>query len=134
MQIFWLTYFRGVSLIVSLIRWNQSAFVEGRKIIDNILLPQDYHNKGGKPMCAIKVDIKKDFDSIDWRIVAHVLIAMDFPIVCIEQIKECISIARFFVIINGKPFLLEGKGLSKVTPYFYILYVLCIKVLTQLLH
>lgn len=52
----------------SLISWNQPAFVQGRRIIDNILLAheviKDYHKPIGKPRCTIKIDIKKAFDSI----------------------------------------------------------------------
>nr|XP_043610370.1 uncharacterized protein LOC122582052 [Erigeron canadensis] len=40
---------------------NQSAFVCGRRISDNILLTQelmhDYHRKVGPPRCAFKIDI-----------------------------------------------------------------------------
>ncbi|XP_021979838.1 uncharacterized protein LOC110875957 [Helianthus annuus] len=48
----------GLNDIVSI---NQSAFVPGRKIPDNILLTQElmhnYHRKFGPPKCAFKVDI-----------------------------------------------------------------------------
>lgn len=49
---------------------NQSAFVAGRDIVDNILFMQEvvknYHKEGGSPQCAIKVDIQKAYDSINW--------------------------------------------------------------------
>lgn len=54
--------------LASLINWNQSAFIHGRRIIDNIILAhevvKDYHRPTGKPRCAIKIDLKKAFDSI----------------------------------------------------------------------
>ncbi|XP_035835814.1 uncharacterized protein LOC110887655 [Helianthus annuus] len=50
---------------------NQSAFVPGRKISDNILLTQElmhnYHMNNGPPRCAFKVNIQKAYDTVDWR-------------------------------------------------------------------
>nr|GFA76107.1 hypothetical protein [Tanacetum cinerariifolium] len=49
---------------------NQSAFVPGRCISDNILLTQEimhnYHLDRAVPRCAFKVDIQKAYDTVDW--------------------------------------------------------------------
>lgn len=41
----------------------QSTFIEGRSIMDNILLMQElikgYHTDKGRPRCALKLDIMK---------------------------------------------------------------------------
>ena len=46
----------------------QTAFVQGRNIADNILLTQElmknYHLDSGIPRCALKIDLKKAYDSI----------------------------------------------------------------------
>src|SRR6516165_6265357 len=51
---------------------SQSAFVPGRRISDNILLTQElmrnYHI-GGAPRCALKVDIRKAFDTMSWEFI-----------------------------------------------------------------
>nr|GEU44046.1 hypothetical protein [Tanacetum cinerariifolium] len=51
-----------------LISPNQSAFVPGRSISDNILLTQEiihnYHLDRGVPRCAFKVDIQKAYDTV----------------------------------------------------------------------
>ncbi|GJY34922.1 putative RNA-directed DNA polymerase [Tanacetum coccineum] len=51
----------------TLISPNQSAFVPGRSIADNILLTQElmhnYHLDRGVPRCAFKVDIQKAYDT-----------------------------------------------------------------------
>ncbi|XP_022003085.1 uncharacterized protein LOC110900505 [Helianthus annuus] len=50
-----------------LVNINQSAFVPGRKISDNILLTQElmhnYHVDRGPPRCALKIDIQKAYDT-----------------------------------------------------------------------
>lgn len=47
----------------------QTAFVSGRRIGDNILLAQslcrDYHLNSGATYIAIKMDIRKAFDTIN---------------------------------------------------------------------
>ena len=48
----------------------QVAFVHGRSIADNILLTQElmknYDLDSGPPRCALKIDLKKAYDSISW--------------------------------------------------------------------
>ena len=52
---------------------SQSAFVHGRSIADNVLITQDlmhnYHRNNGHPGCALKIDIKKAYDTIGWSCV-----------------------------------------------------------------
>lgn len=49
---------------------SQSSFVEGRSIVDNILFSHEifkwYSRKGLSPRCIMKVDLRKDYDSIEW--------------------------------------------------------------------
>ncbi|GKA61097.1 putative RNA-directed DNA polymerase, eukaryota, reverse transcriptase zinc-binding domain protein, partial [Tanacetum coccineum] len=53
----------------ALVSPNQSAFVPGRSIADNVLLTQElmhnYHLDRGLPRCAFKVDIQKAYDTVD---------------------------------------------------------------------
>lgn len=48
---------------------NQSAFIPGRRISDNLLLTQEimkgYHLNRGVSRCAFKVDIQKAYDMVD---------------------------------------------------------------------
>ncbi|XP_021991606.1 uncharacterized protein LOC110888385 [Helianthus annuus] len=57
---------------------NQSAFVLGRRISDNILLTQElmhnYHSNVGPPKCAFKVDIQKAYDTVDWSFLRSLLV------------------------------------------------------------
>ncbi|KAL4581753.1 hypothetical protein LXL04_006281 [Taraxacum kok-saghyz] len=50
---------------------NQSAFIPGRVITDNILLSQElmkgYTCAHGSPRCALKVDIQKAYDTVNWN-------------------------------------------------------------------
>lgn len=58
------------SILPHLISYAQAAFIKGRRIGDNILLAQElmrgYHRDNISPRCAIKVDLKKAYDSVRW--------------------------------------------------------------------
>nr|GEW24783.1 hypothetical protein [Tanacetum cinerariifolium] len=66
----------------ALVSPNQSAFVPGRSISDNILLTQEltqnYHLDRGSPRCAFKVDIQKAYDTVDWDFLKMILIGFGF--------------------------------------------------------
>ncbi|KAK4383789.1 putative ribonuclease H protein [Sesamum angolense] len=60
-----------------LISQSQNAFVPGRSIGDNILLAQELfagYNRQGLPMrCALKVDLRKAYDTVEWDFLTAVL-------------------------------------------------------------
>lgn len=63
---------------------NQSAFVSERLLIENLLLAteivKDYHKEYISSRCAIKIDISKAFDSVQWPFLLNTLSAMNFPL------------------------------------------------------
>ncbi|KAK4384071.1 hypothetical protein Sango_3094300 [Sesamum angolense] len=60
-----------------LISPSQNAFVPGRSIGDNILLAQELfagYKRQGLPMrCALKVDLRKAYDTVEWDFLSAVL-------------------------------------------------------------
>ena len=84
----------------------QSAFVKGRNIADNILITQElminYHHDKGPPRCALKVDIKKAYDTISWSCILGILASMGTPVYLLECIKACITTPFFSVSVNGE--------------------------------
>nr|GFB45518.1 hypothetical protein [Tanacetum cinerariifolium] len=92
----------GVGEVVS---ENQSAFISGRRILDNILITQElmhnYHHNTGAPRCAIKVDIQKAYDTVDWKFLECILKYFGFPPVMINWIMVCVTSAYFSINSNG---------------------------------
>ncbi|GJV19061.1 hypothetical protein Tco_1368081 [Tanacetum coccineum] len=88
-----------------LVRPNQSAFVPGRCISDNILLIQEimhnYHLDRGAPRCAFKVDIQKAYDTVDWEFLRVALIGFGFHDRMISWIMKCVTTTSFSISING---------------------------------
>uniref|UniRef100_A0A1J3G2Y7 Reverse transcriptase domain-containing protein n=1 Tax=Noccaea caerulescens TaxID=107243 RepID=A0A1J3G2Y7_NOCCA len=84
---------------------NQSAFVKGRLLVENVLLASElvngYHKSSISTRCAIKFDIAKAFDTVKWSFIVKVLQAMNLPCMFINWIHICISTASFSVAVNG---------------------------------
>lgn len=85
---------------------NQSAFVKERVLMENILLAtelvKDYHKESISSCCAMKIDISKAFDSVQWEFVLNTLAAMNFPETFIHWIKLCITTTSFSIQVNGE--------------------------------
>lgn len=91
--------------LLSFINRAQCAFVEGRQIMENILLAQevvrDYHLVNGRPRCALKVDIMKASDTVSWGFITNLLLAMRFPRVFINWITMCFTTPKYSINVNG---------------------------------
>ncbi|KAK4383992.1 hypothetical protein Sango_3101400 [Sesamum angolense] len=91
-----------------LISPSQNAFIPGRLISDNILLAQElfsgYNQCRLPPRCALKVDLRKAYDTVEWDFLIATLRMFGFPAVFIRWIKECVTSAHYSVVVNGREF------------------------------
>lgn len=82
-------------ILPEIISPNQSAFVAGRTIVQNILICQDlvrlYNRKQTTSRCLIKIDLRKAYDTVEWEFVAEMLHALKFPQQFIKWIMKCIT-------------------------------------------
>lgn len=85
---------------------NMCAFVQGRLLLENILLEtnlvKDYHKPQVSSRSAVKLDISKDFDTVKWSFIEAVLRATHIPDLFVTWIMKCIRTAAFSVSIDGK--------------------------------
>ncbi|KAL0381925.1 UNVERIFIED_CONTAM: LINE-1 reverse transcriptase, partial [Sesamum latifolium] len=122
-----------------LISPSQNAFVPGRSIGDNILLAQElfhgYNQQHLPPRCALKVDLRKAYDTVEWDFLSATLTLFGFPAQFISWIEECVTTPSFSVCLNGSShgYFRGARGLRQGDPISPFLFVLVMEVLTLIL-
>jgi hypothetical protein len=121
---------RVLPLVVS---ESQSAFVPGRLIIDNVRVAfevmhsMSLKRRGRRGQMAIKLDMSKAYDWVEWVFVEEIMRRLGFADDWIKLIMMCISTASYSVLINGEQcgFFQASRGIHQrdsLSPYLFLLY------------
>ncbi|GJU05487.1 RNA-directed DNA polymerase, eukaryota, reverse transcriptase zinc-binding domain protein [Tanacetum coccineum] len=112
----WIRANRLAKVTASVISPNQSAFIEGRQILDGCLIANKIIKMASiekLKLLLFKDDFKKAFDSVNWNFLLDIMRQMGFSSKWRNWIASCLSSASISILINGSPakeFKLE-KGL-----------------------
>lgn len=131
---------RIAMVLNSIINPAQNAFAKGRRIRDNILLARElfasFHCDPYLPKCAIKVDFRKTYDTVDWDFLELTLLAFWFPEWFIKLVMVCVRTPMFSISINGElhGFFASGRGIQQGDPMFPYLFTLAMEVFSGIIN
>uniref|UniRef100_A0A803QQG6 Reverse transcriptase domain-containing protein n=1 Tax=Cannabis sativa TaxID=3483 RepID=A0A803QQG6_CANSA len=130
------------STLLDLISHNQGAFLSDRIIFDNIIIANKVihaitNRKHGKVgWAALKLDMEKAFDKVEWAYIEHILQHFGFPYPFISLILNCLSSVSFRLRINNclSHQILPTRGIRQGDPLLPYLFLLVAEGLSGIIN
>ncbi|GAA0158176.1 hypothetical protein LIER_15271 [Lithospermum erythrorhizon] len=129
-------------VLMRIIFENQSAFLPGRMISDNILIAHKVlhymiHSKSSKNSCmAVKLDMSKAYDRVELSFLKVIMLKLDFCQQWVEWVMCLVSTVSYSFLINGSPkgFVRPSRGIRQGEPLSPYLFLICVEGLTCMIR
>lgn len=92
--------------------------------------------KGINGFVGIKIDTQKTYDSVDWKVLSHILFSFGFLKRVVNLLSQCPSVDSLFIILNGSicRTVKAERGIRQGDPLFYFLFIILLELLSRMLY
>jgi hypothetical protein len=129
-------------VLPSIISPEQSAFIPGRLITDNVLVAfetlhtMDSCLKAKEGFMALNLDMSKAYDRLEWDFLEATTRKLGFASRWIHLLMSCVRTVSYSVLINGQPHgnIVPTRGIRQgdpLSPYFFII---CAEALSSMIQ
>lgn len=120
---------RVQGVLPHVIRSNQTGFVEGRSILDNVYLAQEafeWAEEDNQDLVLLLLDFEKAFDRIEWVFLFKALEVLGFNDTWVRWVKSLYKAASSAIKVNGTmgpdfPLKRSVRQGCPLAPYLFIL-------------
>lgn len=133
---------RMSAILGSCINENKGAFISGRHILENVLIAYEVlhsmkmKKKVKKGNFALKLDMSKTYDRVEWDFLEGMMTHLGFLIDWIVFIMRCVCSVSSFVSLNGSnsEWFSPSRGLRQGDPLSPYLFLICVEGFSTLIN
>lgn len=125
------------NILPTIFSGNQTGFVKGRNIVENILLAQeiirDIRMRTKTTNVVVKLDMTKAYDRLSWVFLNKVLSQFGFSEGLIDMVYRLLSNNWYSILINGRThgFFKSSRGVKQGDPLSPALFIIAAEALTR---